>query len=96
MRRDMNEYQNMDVLPMATAQKVKTMIIQREMKPGDRLPTEKELADLFGVSHEVPESGECGCNPAGERNLCERGNGHWGRPPGTAFHQSGEADPESV
>ena len=33
MRRDMNEYQNMDVLPMATAQKVKTMIIQREMKP---------------------------------------------------------------
>ena len=50
MRRDMNEYQNMDVLPMATAQKVKTMIIQREMKPGDRLPTEKELADLFGVS----------------------------------------------
>ena len=35
MRRDMNEYQNMDVLPMATAQKVKTMIIQREMKPGD-------------------------------------------------------------
>ena len=35
---------------MATAQKVKTMIIQRQMKPGDRLPTEKELADLFGVS----------------------------------------------
>lgn len=50
MRRDLREFQNVDVLPMATAQKVKTMIIQREMKPGDRLPTEKELAELFGVS----------------------------------------------
>ena len=26
------------------------MIIQRNMKPGDRLPTENELAQLFGVS----------------------------------------------
>ena len=50
MRKDLKEFQNIDVLPMATAQKVKTMIIQRQMKPGDRLPTEKELADLFGVS----------------------------------------------
>lgn len=50
MRRNSNELQNIDVLPMATAQKVKTMIIQREMKPGDRLPTEKELTVLFGVS----------------------------------------------
>ena len=50
MRRDMNEYQNMDVLPMATAQKVKTMIIQREMKPGDRLHftnQEKLIQNLF-------------------------------------------------
>lgn len=39
-----------DVLPIATAQKVKAMIIQREMKPGDRLPTELELVDQFGVS----------------------------------------------
>ena len=38
------------MLPMATAQKVKTMIIQKEMKPGDRLPTETELAARFGVS----------------------------------------------
>lgn len=37
-------------LPAATAQKIKMMIIQREMKPGDRLPTENELAQLFGVS----------------------------------------------
>lgn len=50
MRRDGKEYHSADVLPMATAQKVKMMIIQREMKPGDRLPTEKELAELFGVS----------------------------------------------
>lgn len=39
-----------DALPMATAQKVKMMIIQREMKPGDRLPTETELAERFKVS----------------------------------------------
>ena len=50
MRKNLRESQNIDVLPMATAQKVKTMIIQRQMKPGDRLPTEKELAGLFGVS----------------------------------------------
>ena len=50
MRRNMDKMQNVDVLPMATAQKVKTMIIQREMKPGDRLPTEKELTEVFGVS----------------------------------------------
>lgn len=37
-------------LPATTAQKVKQMIIQRKMKPGDRLPTENELAHLFGVS----------------------------------------------
>ena len=39
-----------NALPMATAQKVKMMIIQRDMKPGDRLPTENEMAQLFGVS----------------------------------------------
>ncbi|MCC8024585.1 MAG: FadR family transcriptional regulator [Clostridium sp.] len=50
MRNDIRELHNIDALPMATAQKVKNMIIQREMKPGDRLPTEKELVDLFGVS----------------------------------------------
>lgn len=49
MRRNpMNQKE--DVLPIATAQKVKSMIIQREMKPGDRLPTELELVDQFGVS----------------------------------------------
>ena len=37
-------------LTMATARKVKSMIIQEGMKPGDRLPTEKELAALFNVS----------------------------------------------
>ena len=50
MRNDMRSYRGTDVLPMATAQKVKTMIIQRDMKPGDRLPTETELAERFGVS----------------------------------------------
>jgi DNA-binding FadR family transcriptional regulator len=50
MLREGKEYQSSDLLPMATAQKVKMMIIQREMKPGDRLPTEKELTELFGVS----------------------------------------------
>ena len=50
MRNDMRSYRGSDVLPMATAQKVKTMIIQRDMKPGDRLPTETELAERFGVS----------------------------------------------
>lgn len=49
MRRNLMN-QKEDVLPIATAQKVKTMIIQREMKPGDRLPTELELVDQFGVS----------------------------------------------
>lgn len=50
MRKDLRGVQNGDVLPMATAQKVKTMIIQHQMKPGDRLPTEKDLSELFGVS----------------------------------------------
>ncbi len=50
MRRSSNKKQKADVLPIATAQKVKTMIIQRAMKPGDRLPTEKELTEQFGVS----------------------------------------------
>ena len=48
MRNDMRSYRGTDVLPMATAQKVKTMIIQRDMKPGDRLPTETELAERCG------------------------------------------------
>lgn len=50
MRRNINKKQKAEVLPIATAQKVKTMIIQRGMKPGDRLPTEKELTEQFGVS----------------------------------------------
>lgn len=50
MRKSTQDSQSAGALTMATAQKVKSMIIQREMKPGDRLPTEKELADLFGVS----------------------------------------------
>lgn len=50
MRSDTRSYRGADVLPMATAQKVKTMIIQKDMKPGDRLPTETELAVRFGVS----------------------------------------------
>lgn len=50
MRREFERKQSADVLPMATAQKVKMMIIKRGMKPGDRLPTENELANLFSVS----------------------------------------------
>lgn len=40
----------MDALPTAVAQKIKLMIVERDMKPGDRLPTESELSELFGVS----------------------------------------------
>lgn len=40
----------MNALPMAIAQKIKMMIVERNMKPGDRLPTENELAELFDVS----------------------------------------------
>lgn len=50
MRKELKEPREKDALPMATAQKIKMMIIQREMKPGDRLPTEKELTELFDVS----------------------------------------------
>lgn len=50
MRRDPGKRQRADVLPIVTAQKVKNMIIQREMRPGDRLPTEKELTEQFAIS----------------------------------------------
>lgn len=50
MRRVPNKKPKADVLPIVTAQKVKNMIIQRELKPGDRLPTEKELTEQFGIS----------------------------------------------
>lgn len=50
MGKDMQDFHGTGALPMRTARKVKSMIIQREMKPGDRLPTEKELAELFDVS----------------------------------------------
>ena len=32
------------------AEKIKDLIIEQELRPGDRLPTEQELADRFGVS----------------------------------------------
>ena len=32
------------------AGRIKNMILERSLKPGDRLPTEQELADRFGVS----------------------------------------------
>lgn len=50
MNRGMKESKGSDALPMTTAQRVKLMIIRRGMKPGDRLPTENELAELFNVS----------------------------------------------
>jgi len=50
MRRNLSKQQNSDVLSLTIAQKVKTMIMQRELKPGHRLPTEKELIQQFGVS----------------------------------------------
>lgn len=50
MRRDLQDSRGVGALTMATARKVKSMIIQEGMKPGDRLPTEKELAALFNVS----------------------------------------------
>ncbi|MFQ9702286.1 MAG: FadR/GntR family transcriptional regulator [Enterocloster clostridioformis] len=92
MRRDMNEYQNMDVLPMATAQKVKTMIIQREMKPGDRLPTEKELADLlasaglhFGEAMKFLRAENVVVIRQGSGTFVSAGTGDWGRPLGLHF-----------
>lgn len=39
-----------NLLPLTTAQKVKDMIRDKEMKPGDRLPSEGELAEMFSVS----------------------------------------------
>lgn len=39
-----------ELLPVATAQKIKESIIQNGMKPGDRLPTEAELGERFEVS----------------------------------------------
>ena len=50
MRKNLQDSRSAGALTMGTAQKVKSMIIQRGMKPGDRLPTEKELTELFGVS----------------------------------------------
>ncbi len=50
MSKELKEAKGHDALPMATAQKIKMMIIRRGMKPGDRLPTENELSGLFGVS----------------------------------------------
>ena len=50
VRRDLPDSYSAGALTMATARKVKSMIIQEGMKPGDRLPTEKELAALFNVS----------------------------------------------
>jgi len=39
-----------ELLPAVTAQKVKNMIVSQKMKPGDRIPTETELSEQFGVS----------------------------------------------
>lgn len=38
------------LLPQVTAQKVKEMIREQNMQPGDRLPSEGELAEMFSVS----------------------------------------------
>lgn len=37
-------------LSSAAAKRLKEMIIQKGMQPGDRLPTESELIEMFGVS----------------------------------------------
>jgi len=37
-------------LHMTTSQKIKDMIVRGNMKPGDKLPTEKEMMQRFGVS----------------------------------------------
>lgn len=39
-----------ELLPVTVAQKVRHMIVQNQMQPGDRLPTEAELSHSFGVS----------------------------------------------
>jgi len=50
MRSVPNKKQKADVLPIVTAHKIKNIIVQWEMKPGDRLPTEKELTEQTGIS----------------------------------------------
>lgn len=44
------ERQREELLPAVTAQKVKNMIVSQKMKPGDRLPTEMVLSEMFDVS----------------------------------------------
>ena len=81
-----------DVLPMATAQKVKMMIIKRGMKPGDRLPIQRKPVYPAG-SDEVPPRRECRGYPPGKRNLRQCRDGNRRRSSGSAFHKSGESDP---
>lgn len=50
MNKEGQTYGGPDVLHMTVAQRIKMMIIERKMKPGDRLPTEKEMGELFKVS----------------------------------------------
>lgn len=45
-----NEMNKTDLLPGKTAQNIKQMIINQNMKPGDRLPSEPELMEMFKVS----------------------------------------------
>lgn len=45
-----NETGKIDLLPGKTAQNIKQMIIKQNMKPGDRLPSELELMEMFKVS----------------------------------------------
>lgn len=49
-QRKEKEVNKTDLLPGKTAQNIKQMIIAQKMKPGDRLPSEPELMEMFGVS----------------------------------------------
>lgn len=50
MPRTKNDTDRTEMLPAKTARNIKQMIIQQNMKPGDRLPCEMELMKMFGVS----------------------------------------------
>lgn len=46
----MQETQRTDQLPLIVAKQIKEMIVSQHFKPGDRLPSEMELASLANVS----------------------------------------------
>lgn len=48
-----NQIKRIENLPTTIARQIQEKIVSGKLKPGDRLPTETELADSFGVSRTV-------------------------------------------